>query len=403
MGKILNTSQPTVINTDLSPLTDTFYISANGDLDQWYYENTGDYAPNRQTTPLVISPHITAADAEAGVSYTPSFYSCSWYVKQYTSSGWEETQITSTSTSSTFYIVTSTNSLVVRKNNPDAGHGITVICRAEYIDPRDSGRTYKVEDSLVLGTSIDASPSYPTIQIANPKSRTYNPLVSASSQFTFNAVANWDNVPNGSTHAATAQFVWYAIINNTEQLIQSFPFYVSGQYTNTLVVDAMYANNLNVVLRIKETSSSANPMPMKEYASIAWKAQPVDAFIVSDNGNVVRNTSSKFKFRMIVNVNDKTLTDTEIANNLRFNWKLRDVTSVKEGAVSIPHDNTYDRGWGSEIVLPASDLVKATSSQNGSKLVYNEVFLLGAYEILYQDNVAITDDYSGEYVYGRVM
>ena len=96
MGRRLNISTPTVINTELIPLDESFYIETNGQLEQWYYDNTNQYAPNRKTSPLTLTPKISAFDADTKQSYSPAFYTVQWFEKAYdsTTGDYVETEIT---------------------------------------------------------------------------------------------------------------------------------------------------------------------------------------------------------------------------------------------------------------------------------------------------------------------
>lgn len=96
MGRRLNLSTPTVINTELIPLDESFYIENNGQLEQWFYDNTNSYAPNRKLTPLTLTPKISAFDADSKVRYEPSFYTVKWFEKAYSASAGDyvETEIT---------------------------------------------------------------------------------------------------------------------------------------------------------------------------------------------------------------------------------------------------------------------------------------------------------------------
>ena len=80
MGKRLNISQPAVIFTDLQPLSDIFDITPSDSLEQWYYVNSGEYSPNRNDTPLILTPTIKAVDESSGSMYTPSFLNVAWYL-----------------------------------------------------------------------------------------------------------------------------------------------------------------------------------------------------------------------------------------------------------------------------------------------------------------------------------
>lgn len=83
MGRRLNLSTPTVINTELKPLDESFYIEASGQLEQWFYENTSQFAPDRSITPLRLTPRISVYDSDTRISYTPTFQLTRWFVKEW--------------------------------------------------------------------------------------------------------------------------------------------------------------------------------------------------------------------------------------------------------------------------------------------------------------------------------
>jgi hypothetical protein len=63
---------------------------------------------------------------------------------------------------------------------------------------------------------------------------------------------------DGSPVTASTVFEWYGISNNTEVKADTLPWYVSGQNTSTLTVDAMYGETIRVILRAKVSSLSAS-------------------------------------------------------------------------------------------------------------------------------------------------
>lgn len=192
MGRKLNISQPAVIQTELRPLDESFWIDANGRFEQWYYQNTNVFAPDRQITPLILTPYLSAVDRDTNITYTPSFQLDSWEVKEYIDGAWVTTTITSQSQTADY--VLQGLSLIVKKNNYDATHAINITCKATYQDPRDEGSLHYVADSVMLVTSVDATQAFPKIDIVNPATRTYNPLKDESPIYEFEGKADWDGV-----------------------------------------------------------------------------------------------------------------------------------------------------------------------------------------------------------------
>ena len=72
------------------------------------------------------------------------------------------------------------------------------------------------------------------------------------------------------------------------------------------------------------------------------------------------------------------------AEHLHFNWKIRKNNTATE----------TDMGWGQRMTMAASALRNTigSSSSLASTLVFPYVYLLGAYEKVTEDGVAVTED-----------
>jgi hypothetical protein len=384
MSKKLSISQPTVIDTELTPLDDSFWIEANGVLQQWYYVSTGAISPDRTTTPLMLTPNISAIDHTTDTQYTPIFYAVRWYVN--------ETQVTSTYNPQSLvhadYEIKDGTVLVVRKNNLSASQGIQIRCQAIYIDPRDTGRQYTVGDSLVLTTNLDASNNFPNIAISAPRSTSYNPLYDNSSQFSFQATIDWIDV----TPTQDYQFLWYSVDDeNNEVLINTLPYYVSGQNTNTIVLDAMYGKNIPIILRLKLHSTDATYIPKKVSCNLTWETPPLKGVVKSNMGSMVNTMVRTFEFDTIVNTNSGVVSEKKAKEHLRFHWRKYVVGSGLQPT---------SLGVAYRISIPASELVTANAQQNGSVVIDNEIYMLDEYKQVEDDN-GNTITYGGENVFAR--
>lgn len=214
MSSRLSTSQPVTIETELIPLVDNFWLEANGQTEQWYYDNTGEYAPDRSIIPLIITPNIKATDTDSHAAYTPNFYTVEWYVQQWNGTAWVRTKVTNTTDTPANPFVIVGNTLKVNKNVESPQYGITIDCEATYIDPRDAGVTYPVRDSLTLTMNKDATVPYPKIQVLAESAQSFNPLKDSSS-YDFKAEADWKGVSgdNGS-------LMYKADALGTEEIVQ---------------------------------------------------------------------------------------------------------------------------------------------------------------------------------------
>lgn len=570
MGRRINVSTPTVINTELVPLDESFHLDVDGQMEQWYYDNTEQYAPNRKVTPLFLVPVISAFDKDTSTSYTPVFNTTQWFANEWNEAQgkYVETEITNTVDSGSADYVKQGHNLLVKKN-VSYSHAVSIRCVATYIDPRDSGVTYTVEDSVNLTTNRTADVVFPEVDIISPSGRSYNPLVDdENSQYDFKGVTTNNPVqplntdvlrypvdvdgteeiinsgdgvapimdirygnnptsedqefmyrqtaggtlvgesidkayierikgnssvvdgellsvtmnaiqtkgannswvetrtlpittlkgkasgsatsvvvfPDGMKKAGSVydeikvesgvvkaikrvgsrayesgdennsavitdgstttffalaepieyvldpitEYVWYGIKDNQEVLADTLPWYVSGQGTDNLVVDAMYGENINVVLRCKMMDGETLS-PSKAYASLSWRIPDIDTNVQSDNGSAVRSDTEEMSFGTIVNVSGMVLSDALKQKHLAFNWKIRKNNTSTE----------IDKGWGQRITIDASDLrnVKGSGSTLASTLVYPYVYLKGAYEEVTDDGEVVTDN--GEVVYDR--
>ena len=186
------------------------------------------------------------------------------------------------------------------------------------------------------------------------------------------------------------QFEWYGVKNGAEVKIDTLPCYVSGQNTDTLTIDAMYGEQIPIILRIKEYSWSEAPYPPKVYRSVVWRVPTIDSIVVSENGEAVRSNSGSFTFDTVVNVLGEALSDEKKAQHLRFNWKSRKANAT-------PQFGMTDRGWGQKVTIKASDL----KNYKSSSIVTNDVYVLGAYEEVLLSNESVT--LNGEKVYAREL
>lgn len=229
MGRKFNVSQPTVINTELRQLDESFYISADGQTEQWYYDNTAQYAPNRVLTPLTLSPMLSLFDGDTKTTYNnPSFNQIKWYALEYDESNEDyiETQITNITDSSEASYVIVGNTLKVKKNTPYT-RSITIRCLAEYIDPRDSGITNTVQETILLTTNRDAQVVFPEVAIISPSGRSFNPLTDykevngvqvQDSEFVFDGVIT--NSPDVEQSEATRIVEYPVDGGGTEELVE---------------------------------------------------------------------------------------------------------------------------------------------------------------------------------------
>lgn len=212
MGRRLNISTPTVIQTELVPLDENFVIEANGTLEQWYYDNTAQFAPDRSITPLILTPKISVVDKELHQSWDNEHVIKSvvvWSIME------DSTWVDITSSSASGNYVLSGNNLIVHKN-VSYSQGVTIRCRLVYQDPRDNGIYITTQETVLLTCNRDSNVVLPQVAITNPSARSFNPLVDTQTQFDFDAIiSNSPDVERQSSDIAT-----YAVDGSgTEEII----------------------------------------------------------------------------------------------------------------------------------------------------------------------------------------
>lgn len=265
MGRKLNTSTPTVIQTELVPLDENFAIEANGTLEQWYYDNTTQYAPDRSITPLILSPKIMVADKDSQQSWDDAHVTKSvvaWSVME--SNTWVD--ITSASVLSDYEL--SGNNLIVHKN-VSYSQGVTIKCKLTYVDPRDNGIEITTQETVLLTCNRDANVVLPEVAITSPSARSFNPLVDgASTEYDFDAVVtNSPDVEMQSSDIATYE--------------------IDGIGTEEIISDA---NGIAPILDIRYPDSETQTDQEFVYRQTANGEKPDEvgaAFISKIKGNTV--------------------------------------------------------------------------------------------------------------------
>lgn len=377
MGRRIDVSQPMVLSTELTALTEMFQIEADDTLEQWYYANNGVFMPDRSITPLTLIPVLSAFDPDTSTVYTPSFSQVSWYVTEWNGTAYAESEITNTTDSSeASYVKLPSGYLKVKKNCGD-GHSITIRCVATYIDPRDIATTSTVESSAIISTNRDATTIFPTIDILNEKCTLYSPLTDNSSLFTFQAVV----MMQGADITNDVVVEWYACNADitTPVKIENMMCYVSGQGTATLVVDALYDENLTIIARAKQTAQG-ELFPSLAYRSLAWNVPMMDASAYSENGAAVRLSTKRMTFGTVINIRHSVLSDEKKEENILCEWKSRSASSSTETLL----------GWGQTVTADGEDLLNL---QTKSTLVYPYLYLLGAKaEVMFDGDSVVYDN-----------
>lgn len=429
MGKRKNVSQTTVIQTNLVPLSDALSINASDTIAQWYNVDTNTYSPDRTVTPLVLTPVVTAADKESGQEFVPSF-SAWWYVfdinneTDYSSTDshwpglhWVKVEAGAAETAGvTNDYWHNGNLLVVQKNispeNPTLQSGVktsgeNLCCVAVYTDPRDIGATVTLSGTVLLVTNKDAEDKTLRINILAPNTTMFNFVRRGFTEYGTQTERERSiyqfraKILDCNNNDVTSQYYieWWAKVNNSTNsvLIDTLPCYtettqvpMTGQGHNIIRLDAMYVENIQIIVGVRETSTSPL-LPYRGRCNLLWDYPNIEGVTVSETGRAVNSINRLMKFSTIVNLKGNsscTLTEQQKKENFLFHYLGR--KPIQNGFTDI------DMGWGLETVIESWKLKNPTYSIP----VHTEIFTLGPYEAVTDNNEVVTDN--GDVVYDRI-
>ena len=350
MKKIINTAPPVVVATVRTPLDGSMSISPNGGATtQVYDEVTNTYEPvDRQDTPLVLSPVVSIVDPDTGQQVplsSMSSVSIKWFV------GNSQNPVTSTTQSDDYHLQTDddtatgvpTGNLVVRHNvGPSDDFIVNILCQLSFVD---SGRSevYKYDAAIIL-TSEEKVQDMLSIQLANPSKVTYNPIFDDSSQRTFKA-----KVYNGGTLVSNSNFKFFWYVDGV--LANNKVCYVSGQNTDTLVLDAEYADNVIVTARIATDTTAVSPNhPANAECTLIWQWPRLKVIPYSQNGESIKLASESKSFGCFIQAYGHDISDTKRNRYCKVKWYTQPTNSSTKTYLSSP--------WGFTKTVTGADLFK---------------------------------------------
>jgi len=347
---VANPAPPVVMTTRRSPLTGALFVSGGGaSLSQVYNALTNKYEPeDRQETPLVLTPVLTLTDPETKAVVPLSQMSAidvKWYL------GNSDTPVISRVASADYYLTRKDgmviDSLAVRHNvGPTDNYSVTIRCEVEATD-NSRNEKYRFQ-ALTMLTSENKAQNIISVQLKNPSLVGYDPIRDDSSLRQFKAVAY-----KGAEVMApeSVKFFWYL---DGELLSDSVTLgYVSGQYTDTLTLDAEYIDNALVEVRLSiDTTLSVPNHPARAQSTLMWKWPALKALPYSMSGEAIRSAGEMKRFGCIVQANGKDVPQEKVERYFRMNWFTQ------------PSDTMVrkEQGWGPEIIVPGSDLFSRTGA-----------------------------------------
>ena len=387
-------SRPMTLDVLLPPFTESFQIVASDAVSQWHYDQDGSYLPDRAITPLLLTPELSVFDPETKLTYEPSFYKIRWYLLNSTTGDYD-TEITNTEDGDVDYVVLPSGALKVKKNVNELAP-VNLLCKAQYVDPRNAGKTYTITETQQLTTNRDSSVTSPTIEIAQESTVKYNPFIDGYTTdqygvkhhtFTFNATARMgDEVLDVTSQASPYRIRWYAVGDgtNSEALVDDaelvggisiakFPCYVSGQGTPTLVVDAMMTDSIMLIARVVNTDTG-RVYPEKCLRHLTWDSFKVDATSEAIDGGAVKQDTMSKTFRNIVTMRNRTLSEAAVNENFLQEWKFRNAAMA----------DIEDLGTGPTMTIEGNKL-----HAQASALVYANLSLFEGYKVVLSDGKVV--------------
>ena len=390
MAKKLN-SRPLTVTTLFSPLSvmmgiESLYATIGNGLEQYYYEETGTYMPDRTLSPTMLRPVVKATESDLWTEVTPTIQNVSWYIIDNTNpNGVLVTVNNEQATADTPYYVYDDGRLAIRRNISPTGDQISAKCVVTWSDPRN-GESHTDSKTVALVTHKAAEGLYKVV--IDQKTHYWNPLSGTSSLKTITARAM-----QGETDVtAKAKFFWYHRWNGTLKLIDNSgsnvadmesycAAYVSGQGTATLTVDAdriksvLLGDNTESVQEAfvcmigiigdgQTAADVTSPLPYTmAQATVEWTYPPTEGYAYSPEGRVVKPDFSHMDFLVKYQAAKTDIDDDIINEHVRTSWRKKNtkqatVTSLGTSPnIRLTKDDLYNSDGSSTQVTPEGEIL----------------------------------------------
>jgi len=398
MKRIINTSAPAVISTQYTPLTCVLSIVQvnNAPLTQAQDAVKGLWQPNRDpqnvlsavAEPLILGTLFEAYDADTDQHITPTV-SVKWYVDEKVDT-WDSSnnkgKVYKTDPTESYYLETSnslsTGRLIITKN-VDHSTSVRIFCVAEYYDTTRS-ETYTEEAQVVLTTENKPDEFY-AVDILTPSLIEYRPLTDALTTKTIKARTRLGNQVLTGDEGSSIKYFWYI---DDVLITASTPGYVSGQGSDTLVVDADYLDVVQISVKIADNIEATAPnQQCTDTCSLSWVWPKIEALAFTGGSSVKAQDGSKH-FESIVKMAGQAMPESKKKEFVRLNWKMK----------ATNNSTITDLGWGDDVYIAASNLRKGASA---NVEVFIEPCLLGRYEEVTTASGTAVTTASGEQVFAR--
>lgn len=343
-----------VIHTPLN-LSKSLVVQG-GSLTQIHCAETDEYIPDRSITPLVILPRVYVQDPDgilppglaalSGVAWyaLPEDVAASVPDGSYIVNELSQYLITGATPG---YHVQVDGSLRVEANIQYPTR--TVLVFTGNIPDARSGRTVKVQESVLLSTTSIALPA--TLSLDKPASWRFNPVEDTGIRTIKASLMLGGKAPDPN-HCSVA-FWWYKASGNSVVLLDPDEdlFYESGQGTDTLVIDPAYLEEERIICKAEYALDGAS-LPVSPTANcltaetVIGRRYPAYDFENYVHGGVeVAPNASHVKNECVVTIGQKV-----IDNPSRFFtviWSIKEPVYGAEWRIL---------GYGDSIMIPKSEI-----------------------------------------------
>ena len=331
-------------------------VVQGGSLTQTHCAETDEYIPDRSITPLVILPRVYIQDPDGILA--PGLAALSgvaWYalpedvatsVPNGSYIGNELSQYLITEATQGFHLQVD-GSLLVEANIRYPSR--TVLVFTGNIPDARSGRTVKVQDSVLLSTTSIALPAI--LRLDKPASWRFNPVEDTGIRTIKASLTLGGKTPNPN-HCQVA-FWWYKASGNSAVLLDPDEdlFYESGQGTDTLVINPEYLEEERIICKAEYTldgaslpvSPTANCLTAETVIGRRYPAYDFENFV--HGGVEVAPNASHVKNECVVTIGQKV-----IDNPSRFFtvvWSIKEPVYGAEWRIL---------GYGDSIMIPQSEI-----------------------------------------------
>lgn len=313
----------------------------SGAVKQVHYSDSDTYTPNRLLTPLYLFPSVWTVDPNkiiADGDKIGQLSSGKWYVGSVSAANEVTKKTTDSDAATADYAVGSSYQLVVRKN---VSHLIPqqVFFVATYYDTR-RGMDVTAQASELLSTTSNAeSEAAPVLVLDKPEAYVFNPIDGLG-----NTSIKATMFQSGKQLTENVRYWWYTVADGIPHLVGASNldlFYVSGQDTDTLIVNTEYIGtrlfycvaecykgavpSVSSAKSVKAETKLLRRLPASLYHLIervtGSMVQPGDTSIkrvahaYTNSGEVV-NPGKFFHHRWLVNSNKPGAVDVEVAHGV---------------------------------------------------------------------------------------